>query len=97
MVFTMFLDIMIESLKSLSEEASSLGFTISWAMTKLQSLSDFLPPPAPPPPQMININTEEVEVVDTFSTSALRLPANTHQTLRQTVASSGLVESSANF
>lgn len=66
MLFAMFPDILIESLEALSEEASPLGLIIRWAMTKLQSLSDFLPPPPPPPPQIININTEEVKVVDRF-------------------------------
>lgn len=43
----------------LSEEASLLSLTIIWAKTKIQSLSDYFPPPQP----VTSVNTEEVQEV----------------------------------
>ena len=46
----------------MNEEASPLGLSISWAKTKIQSLSYFLPHL----PSSISVHNEEVEVVDDF-------------------------------
>ncbi|KAI8518900.1 hypothetical protein Bbelb_021570 [Branchiostoma belcheri] len=43
-------------------ETQPLGLMISWGKTKVQSLSDFQPPPAPPV-----IDSHEVEVVNKFN------------------------------
>ena len=51
--------LLADALTTLSEEASPLGLSISWAKTKLQSLSDFLPQP----PSRVIVNDNEVETV----------------------------------
>ena len=66
------LDTLAESLSALREEASPLGLTINWTKTKIQSLSDFLPPL----PRELNINSEPVEVVDSFVYLGSRISSN---------------------
>ena len=56
------LDMFSDILTALSEEASPLGLAISWAKTKIQSLSDFLDPPPP----SLRVGNESVDVVDEF-------------------------------
>jgi len=57
-------DTFSDALRILSEEASPLGLTISWAKTKIQSLSDYAAADAPPP--NVRVGAQEVEVVDSF-------------------------------
>ena len=61
-IFAEFLDTIAEALTVLSEEASSLGFTINWAKTKIQSFSDS----SLSPPISISIGTQDVEAVKEF-------------------------------
>ena len=56
------LDTFGETLTILEEEASPLGLSINWMKTKIQSLSDFLPPP----PRELRINSNCVETKDKF-------------------------------
>ena len=58
----MLLDTLSDALVVLDEEASPLGLAISWAKTKIQSLSSFLPPP----PASISVGQEQVETVTEF-------------------------------
>ena len=58
-IFAMWVDTIVDALEILGEEASPLGLSINWSKTKVQSFSDF----SPPPPQRININTEYVDTV----------------------------------
>jgi len=57
------LDILVDSLKVLGEEASPLGLTINWTKTKIQSMSDFLQPL----PDQIAVNNIPVDVVEKFT------------------------------
>ncbi|KAI8482291.1 hypothetical protein Bbelb_399820 [Branchiostoma belcheri] len=50
------------ALEAMNLETQPLGLMISWGKTKVQSLSDFQPPPAPPV-----IDSHEVEVVNKFN------------------------------
>ena len=61
-IFATLLDTISDALSILGEAATPLGLSINWAKTKVQSLSDFIPPPPP----IINVNSEHVEAVDKF-------------------------------
>ena len=61
-VFADFIDTISDALVALHEEATPLGLTINWTKTKVQSLSDFLPPLQSPR----SIANHQVEVVDKF-------------------------------
>ena len=62
MLLPSLLDIFADALHVMEEEASSLGLTISWPKTKVQSLSDFLPRPDP----LVLPNGQQVEAVEDF-------------------------------
>ena len=61
-LFASLIDTLADALAVMNEEASPLGLSINWAKTKIQSLSDFLPPL----PSSVVVNNEQVEVVDDF-------------------------------
>lgn len=77
---TSLMDVFTNGPSVLAKEASPLGLPISWAKTKIQSLSDYLPPLQP----VIRVNTEEVEVVPEFVYLSLKITSDSvaHPILR---------------
>ena len=73
-LFASLIDTLADTLAVMDEEASPLGLTINWAKTKIQSLSDFLPPP----PHIIHVNNERVEVVSDFVYLGARISSSCH-------------------
>ena len=61
-MFAELIDTISDALVVLQEEATPLGLTINWAKTKVQSLSDFLPPSQ----SFRTAANNQVEVVDDF-------------------------------
>ena len=60
-IFASLIDTISDTLHILGEEASPLGLSINWTKTKVQSLSDFLPPQS-----SINVRSEQVDMVEEF-------------------------------
>ena len=73
-VFAEFTDTIADALTALHEEASPLGLQINWSKTKIQSLSDFTPPPQ----QFCPIADQEIETVTNFIYLGSKITSDCH-------------------
>ena len=62
-IFASLINTLTDALAIFGEEATPLGMAVNWTKTKIQSLSDYLPPL----PGEIDINSERVETVNNFT------------------------------
>ena len=74
MVFAEFTDTIANALTALHEEASPLGLQINWSKTKIQPLSDFIPPPQ----RFCPIADQEIESVTSFIYLGPKITSDCH-------------------